>query len=60
LEPLVAPLVFELKKLAVWKIPRIWLAGDTVLDSWQADQRVMAEQLARHFWLAYALAAHAS
>jgi hypothetical protein len=24
LEPLVAPLVFELKKLAVWKIPRIW------------------------------------
>jgi hypothetical protein len=126
LEPLVAPLVFELKKLGVfhpcwsceghtdaashvWKIPRIWFYADSVVhiraladaidrlfharrlsSRWhlvlthsdaanpdttfslepepaaatlgmlQADLRVMADELARHFWLACdALAAQA-
>lgn len=126
-EPLIAPLVFELKKLgvfhpcwsceghanqagAIWKIPRLWFYSDSVvharaladalgrlhaagrlaarwhlvlthsdagnpdttfslepepaaeqsLRSLQGDLRVMAEELARHFWAACdALAAQA-
>ncbi len=127
MEPLVAPLVFELKKLGVfhpcwsceghsnqaghvWKIPRIWFYADSVvhiraladainrlfiahrlsahwqvmlthsdaanpdttfslepeaaaessLSALQGDLHVMAEELARYFWLACdALAAQA-